>query len=135
MKAAKPVAFLAMLTSDVTVHHQNILFDDVKLNIGNAYNPIHGNFIAPFNGSYLFTVSACSENGHFVVLDFHVNTLVYDKVLAGDTQINDCSSKTILVSLTINDDVFVKHEQTGDYLNANPAAGFPSFGGVLLSGA
>ena len=33
-----------------------IKFDDVLTNVGNAYNPTSGKFIAPYNGSYLFTL-------------------------------------------------------------------------------
>jgi len=124
------VAFQASLTKDVTGSNRFIIFDHVKLNIGNAYNPTHGNFIAPYNGTYLFTVYACSLGGHFIDLDLHVNSVVYDQVLAGDTVYNECTSMSTLVSLKENDDVFVKHESSGDYLHA---LNRPSFGGVLLS--
>ena len=89
--------------------------------------------MAPYNGTYQFTVTACSRTAHFVVLDFHVNDVVYDQLLAGDNGYDECTSKTIYVHLNENDDVFIKHEQTGDYLLANDASGLPSFGGVLLN--
>ena len=132
LKAVKPVVFLAMLTTSVTGANHYIHFDSVKLNIGNAYNPNHGVFVATYNGTYQFTVTACSRNAHFVVLDFHVNDVVYDRLLAGDSVYDACNSKTIYVSLKENDDVYLKHEQSGDFLLANNGYGFPSFGGVLL---
>ena len=64
LKATQPLAFLAMLTSDVTGSNHHIFFNYVKLNVGNAYNPSHGMFVAPYNGTYQFTVSNCSNNGH-----------------------------------------------------------------------
>jgi len=42
------------------------------------------------------------------------------------------SSKTVLVSLKQNDDVYIKHEHYGDFLKASIVDGYPSFGGVLL---
>ena len=61
---------------------------------------------------------SCSGSGHFVVLDFHLNDNVYDSVVAGDTANNVYSSKTKFVSLKKANSVYLKHEQTGDYLKA-----------------
>jgi len=134
LKAIKPVVFLALLTKDVTGLNHYIHFDDVKLNVGNAYSPIHGVFVAPYNGTYQFTLTACSVPTHYVVLEFYINTLVYDRLLAGDQDFTQCSSKTIFASLKENDDVFVKqHAQYGDFLKADNGYGLPSFGGVFLS--
>jgi len=132
LKAVKPVVFLAMLTTTVTGHDHYIHFDEVRLNVGNAYNPIHGVFVAPYNGTYQFTLTGCSYDAHIAVLNIFVNTVVYDTLLAGDQNYTECSSKTIYVSLKENDDVFVKMSG-GDYLCANRGFGLPSFGGVLLS--
>ena len=126
------MAFYAKLTSDVTGPNHHIIFDDVKLNAGSAYNPIHGIFIAPTNGTYQFTMTACSLWRHYIALDLHVNTLIYDSLIAGDTAFNACSSKTVFVSLKQNDDVYIKHDNYGDYLLATSRDGYPSFGGVLL---
>jgi len=123
-----------MLTKDVTDSNRFIIFDDVQLNIGDAYNPSHGNFIAPYNGTYLFTVYACSRGGHYIDLDFHVNSVVYSHILAGDTSYDECTSRSILVSLKENDAVFLKHENNGNYLASfGSSSSGPSFGGVLLS--
>jgi len=121
-----------MLTADVTGTNNHIFFDDVKLNIGNAYNPNHGVFVAPYNGTYQFTVSICSTPAHWITLDFHVNALVYDKIYTGDNAYHSCGSKTIYVSLKENDDVFLKHEALGDVLRSYDIIGLPSFGGVFL---
>ncbi|XP_063431734.1 heavy metal-binding protein HIP-like [Mytilus trossulus] len=127
-----PIAFLAELTKTVTGHNHQIHFDQVKLNIGNAYYLSHGNFIAPVNGLYQFSITACSTSGHYVVLELTVNTAVVGKVLAGDTGYDECTSKSFLIQLSSGDDVFVQHESQGDYLLSNAVYGFPSFAGVLL---
>jgi len=121
-----------MLTSSVTGSNHRIFFNDVKLNEGNAYNPNHGVFVAPYNGTYLFTVTACCPGSHYIGLEFRVNNLVYDKIRAGDNAYDECSSKSMFVSLKEKDDVFIQHENHGDYLFASAEKGFPSFGGVLL---
>ncbi|CAC5410232.1 unnamed protein product [Mytilus coruscus] len=128
-----PVAFLAELTKDVTSQNQIISFDSVKLNIGNAYFNVHGNFIAPVNGLYQFSVTACAQTHHYIVLELIVNTRVVGKVLAGDTGYNECSSNSFLLQLSTSDDVYVQHKTSGDYLLANPGAGLPTFSGVLLN--
>ncbi|XP_063431069.1 heavy metal-binding protein HIP-like [Mytilus trossulus] len=128
-----PVAFLAELTKSVTSQNQIILFDSVKLNLGNAYFNVHGNFIAPVSGLYQFSVTACAATNHYIVLELIVNARVVGKVLTGDTGYNECSSNSFLVQLSTGDDVYVQHKTAGDYLLANPAAGFPTFSGVLLN--
>ena len=130
--STKHVAFYAQLTSNIIGQNQHIIFDKVKLNAGSAYNPIHGNFVAPSNGTYQFTLTACSVDRHYIVLDIYINTVVYDSIIAGDTSYDECNSKTVFVSLKQNDDVYVKHGQYGDYLRAIISNGYPSFGGVLL---
>ncbi|CAC5415689.1 C1QL [Mytilus coruscus] len=127
-----PIAFLAELTKTVSGQNHQIHFDQVKVNIGNAYYPSHGNFIASVNGLYQFSITACSTANHYVVLELTVNTSVVGKVLADDTGYDECSSKTFLIQLSSGDDVFVQHKSQGDYLLSASAYGFPSFSGVLL---
>lgn len=124
---------MAELTKDVTLQNQIITFDSVKLNIGNAYFNVHGNFIAPVGGVYQFSVTACAQSNHYIVLELIVNARVVGKVLAGDTGYNECSSNSFLLQLSTGDDVYVQHKTVGDYLLANPAAGLPTFAGVLLN--
>ena len=42
---------------------QEILFDQVHLNAGNGYDVRHGNFRAPVDGTYEFSVSMLSPGG------------------------------------------------------------------------
>ena len=57
---------------------------------------------------------------------------MYDKIIAGDSYYNECSSKSMFVSLRKNDVVYIKHGNEGDFLMASATEGLPSFGGVLL---
>ncbi|XP_062579487.1 complement C1q-like protein 4 [Saccostrea cucullata] len=52
------VAFVAELSRSITnpTNNSHIVFDNVKLNVGNSYHPIHGIFVAPYPGIYHFAV-------------------------------------------------------------------------------
>ena len=73
------VAFYARLTNQVYQAglHQIIAFDNVTTNIGGAYNPHVGTFIAPVRGVYVFSTSllgyayeqvhgGITKNGHVI---------------------------------------------------------------------
>lgn len=57
------VAFHAVLTGHEHPDlgsNQVVIFDSVKLNIGDGYHPNHGLFIAPMDGVYVFSASVLS---------------------------------------------------------------------------
>ncbi|XP_052782556.1 heavy metal-binding protein HIP-like isoform X2 [Mya arenaria] len=126
------VTFMAYLTSSISGNDHHIYFDDVKLNLGNAYNPHHGMFVAPFNGTYQIQVAACSTRLHFIVLECVVNTDIVGKVLAGDGETANCNLNSFFLQLRQGDDVYVRHVSTGDYLYAYSPYENPSFSGTLL---
>ncbi|XP_045202034.2 heavy metal-binding protein HIP-like [Mercenaria mercenaria] len=131
-KQTNTVAFMAYLTTHERGTNHHILFDDVKTNIGNAYNPRHGVFIAPVDGLYQFSVTACSVSQHYIVLELNVKDTVLGKVIAGNGWAAACNSKVFLVQLAQGDDVFVTHTTTGEWLYANAAYGVPNFTGLLI---
>jgi hypothetical protein len=126
------VAFMAYLTTHERATNHHIYFDDVKTNIGNAYNPRHGIFVAPVNGLYQFTITACSETHHYIVLEINVKDLIIGKVIAGNGLATDCNSKVFIIQIMKGDNVFVTHSTTGEWLYANVAYGLPSFTGFLI---
>ncbi|XP_071166079.1 heavy metal-binding protein HIP-like [Mytilus edulis] len=127
------VAFQAEKTKTLTGQNHHIYYDLIKLNIGNAYHLAHGNFLAPVKGIYLFSVTACSASGHYIALELTVNAAVVGRMLAGDQNYSECTSKSFFVQLSAGDDVYVQHETHGDYLYGNPNIGYPSFSGALLN--
>ena len=43
-----------------------IIFPDIILNLGEAYNSDTGVFTAPYGGIYLFTVQLCVDNSKLI---------------------------------------------------------------------
>jgi hypothetical protein len=121
-----------LTTSITSGQKQGVIFNQVELNNGNAYNVLHGNFLAPINGTYLFVIYACSQVAHAIVLDLMLNGSSVNHVLAGDQNYHACNSNTLIIELKKGDDVYVS-VGSGDYLKAEKSYGYPHFSGVLLS--
>ncbi|XP_053403298.1 protein hook homolog isoform X3 [Mercenaria mercenaria] len=128
----KPIAFLAEITNSISGSSFRVYFQNVKLNLGNSYIPHHGLFIAPVNGTYLFSVSACSKAGRYITLSIVAKNSAAGHLLAGCSSITDCNSKDFLLWLQAGDDVYIRHSGEGDYLFANSKYGYPTFSGVLV---
>lgn len=128
------VAFKASLTTSISGgQKQTIIFDDVELNLGNAYNGHHGNFLVPVNGTYLFSIYMCSHPPHTIVLDLMRNGLTVGRLLAGDPDYSNCNSNTYILQLTSGDDIYVNEGTYGDLLAVAGNYGRPHFLGVLIN--
>ena len=70
------VAFNVRASSNVVVNTGDIIkFTDVMTNIGNAYDPVSGKFIAPFNGTYEFTLILLSgQAGYAATVEVRSNS-------------------------------------------------------------
>lgn len=113
-----------------------VIFDDVKLNVGDGYHDAIGVFIAPRAGLYLFSVSVTSENSEG---KYYIDTAVvkggdvlgYTKS-RGSTHNADQGSITVPVVLQEGEEVWVKviwPSQTA----IRGENGYTSFMGVLVS--
>ena len=127
-----PVAFLATLTNH-TYHlgaHQNIAFDNVITNLGDAYNSHMGGFIAPFSGVYVLSTTLLSYTGSdalFAVLhNGNVVTNIYHVINSDDRQ---SSSVTVVLQLSKGDDVSVANKDADKSVNGYH---YSSFSGFLL---
>ena len=127
-----PVAFTAVKVTDQTNVgiNQNILFEQVVLNEGNAFHPHTGVFIAPRSGIYCFHASvmarpqtnpfhaAISHNGVDVVL------------MHGEGTAYDHSTAIVVIRVQAGEDVWVRN--TG-YVTGNIVGYlYGSFSGYLL---
>lgn len=105
------IAFSAALSKTMTQLgiHQNIVFDYVFTNLGKAYNPHHGVFIAPVSGTYVFfmTIYATHNNDiwcQYVVNGIHKSTVFAESLNSAD----DTGSQTIILQLQQGDDVAIQ---------------------------
>ncbi|XP_045202187.2 collagen alpha-1(X) chain-like [Mercenaria mercenaria] len=104
-------AFRTQLTHDIGNVHTGhlIVFDRVDLNIGNGFDPRHGIFTAPCNGTYLFSITlgnvAKSGNIH---LKKNGNTIEF--AFAGYNSGWDMGGVSTVAELVAGDDVWVEGE-------------------------
>lgn len=123
------VAFTARLSLDTELSATGtVIFDDVLLNSGNAYNERNGHFTAHVAGTYQLAVSltnfgkeahfAVQKNGHDVLSRLYIKSgLTYS------------SSTVVLAQLNVGDVVQVK----GQYFPTNLREGLYSvFSGFLI---
>lgn len=108
----EPVAFYAYLSTheaaSSAIHHI-IAFDKVITNVGNAYHPHSGTFIAPRSGLYVFTwtISQWGTSNHVteLVVDNEIVNVIYmnpANVIAGSV------TGTVVVHVNHGDDVLVR---------------------------
>lgn len=111
------VAFFVRLRDKITNHHLStiMVFDDVQLNMGNAYDPHVGTFTAPVEGVYKFdlVLSSNVENGHGEMMLNGVRILdVYaDKV---NQSFYGRGSGSIIVRMAKGDKVWIQYTDVGN---------------------
>ncbi|KAH3806629.1 uncharacterized protein LOC127834519 [Dreissena polymorpha] len=127
------VAFFAALTDSPTNLglDQNLRFDHVITNIGSAYNPHAGAFLAPMSGTYVFmsTLLACSGHKGLFKLAHNGNE-VCKLYVAGtsDTQW-DTSAGSFVLYLEKGDAVSIQNMYTGECVSGDH---FSYFSGFIL---
>lgn len=92
-----------------------MVFDDVQLNTGNAYDPHIGTFTAPVEGVYKFdlVLSSNVENGHGEMMHNGVDLLdVYADKL--NQSFYGRGSGSIIVRMAKGDKVWIQHTDVGN---------------------
>ena len=107
-----------------------IPFDQVIMNIGDAYDPSTGTFTAPVSGVYLFSFSAVMQGdcSGWINLELHVNAADH---LGASGEVGASSSNTVTTQLVQGDNVgvFVRPGSCED-LDGNNV--YNTFSGHLL---
>lgn len=121
----EPVAFYAYLSTheaaSSAIHHI-IAFDKVITNVGNAYHPHTGTFIAPRSGLYIFTWTIAQWG-----TSYHVTELVVDNDNVNVIYMNPANlvvgsvTGTVVVHVNQGDDVFVRTGSSNNHgeINSN----------------
>lgn len=114
MLDADDVAFFARLDEgELTgvAQNQTILFDNIVVNAGNAFNLKAGVFTAPVDGFYFLSVAVASDLGHNHQLQVALmknNDMLAIAHAHGDSGHIDQGGVSIVVGLVSGDKVYVK---------------------------
>ncbi|OWF36941.1 Complement C1q-like protein 2 [Mizuhopecten yessoensis] len=90
-----------------------IVFEDLKLNIGDYYNPVHGTFRCGVSGIHMFTWSILVNAGHTLTTSLNGNGLPMGLVYVDNPYKNTGSgSNTVVVHISVGDNVFLSNQDT-----------------------
>ena len=107
----KPRIGFTALTSSHQWHMgigQAVQFPKIVTNNGNGFDQNTGIFRAPVSGLYLFSASVVSLPGMELRCALVHNGNAVASIFAGDGTTNSSGSKSILIELSPNDDVWVR---------------------------
>ncbi|XP_067248884.1 uncharacterized protein [Chanodichthys erythropterus] len=90
-------------STDITLTYRNVF-----TNVGNAYNPITGIFIAPLKGAYMFRVSVCSHGPTAAAVSIYKNGQHVIMTYAHQAQNVLNTSNGVVLILEVGDVVYVK---------------------------
>ncbi|XP_053387535.1 complement C1q-like protein 4 [Mercenaria mercenaria] len=134
-----PIAFTASLQNTITNmgSHQQIVFDYVITNIGNAYSPSHGHFTAPIRGVYAFFVMITDIPGHSASIQLLKNGQWIGHALANgssqDGNLYVTSTLPVVVQLQKGDEVWVQNEGSFSTVEELDGGSWSSFSGHLVA--
>ena len=113
-----------------------MVFQEVLLNEGNAYNKENGIFTAPSNGVYTFSVQFCVFNGKYFDFAFVANDKSFKttRIQRHPTSHFSCYNYDAMTILNINDQVKVKviRCSSGSILSDSLDYHWNTFSGLLV---
>lgn len=130
------VAFYAYFSSSfpASIAHRILTFDKVITNVGNAYHPHSGTFIAPRSGLYVFTWTIRLRLNFYHTTELVVNNNVVNWIyFYPNSNVDGSVSGTSVVHVDQGDDVLIRTSFThhsGDIMS--DANGVSSFAGWIL---
>ena len=109
-----------------------INFTSIVANVGNAYDIQHGNFEAPYDGTYMFSVTLCTSPASWVEFLIVQDRKIIGKELTGDSSWHACSQSTAVTQMKSGSKVWVEINRAGGG-QIEGGFGIPSFTGVFLN--
>ena len=110
------IALKVRLSKDVTLSvGQRLMYDNVVVNVGNSFDRVSGCFRAPSNGTYLFSVTACSKGNDWGVLNIVNDEKVLGQVRSGnDGGYYDCNSEVAVGYMEVGSQVWIEMLEGGN---------------------
>lgn len=130
------VAFFAQLSSHTHAFdaHRIIAFDKTITNVGHAYHPYSGTFIAPRSGVYVFTWTIRLYGESYHTTQLMVNNQIINSVYySPHSNVDGGVSGTAVVQVYQGDDVFVRTGANYHFgVIRSDSVGRSSFAGWIL---
>ena len=105
------VALKVRLSGDVKLTvGQKLQYDTVVVNLGNSFDEASGFFRAPVSGVYIFSVTSCSKDTDWGILNIVKDREVIGQVRSGDDKYYDCNSEVTTSYVEVNSAVWVEME-------------------------
>ncbi|KAK3084283.1 hypothetical protein FSP39_011022 [Pinctada imbricata] len=127
-----PIAFHAGLRKDVKDLPSNykLVFDDVYLNEGKAYDSHTGIFTCPTNGIYVFHWTILTFAGKYFLTDFMVNGHVVGRSHPNGATVSRAASSNVVQKLKKDDKVWIEPHRSNTGIFAR--SGWSFFSGYKL---
>ncbi|XP_061180238.1 complement C1q tumor necrosis factor-related protein 3-like [Saccostrea echinata] len=118
------IAFSAYLSSDVhpLATNEAIIYNNVQLNEGNAYNAHVGRFQAPIGGIYHFVASAQSYSSDYIEIEIVRDTVTLCRGRGSQTY-QSTGTCAATIHLSAGSDVWVRR-YSGNYIRGNAYSAF-----------
>ena len=111
---------------------QRLIHDVVVTNIGEAYKKASGSFRAPVEGNYMISVTACSKNSDWGVLEIIQDGEVIGQVRSGDDSYIDCNSEVTVARMEPGSSIWVQRRE-GENSGIQNAYYWNSFTAILVN--
>ncbi|CAG2249454.1 unnamed protein product [Mytilus edulis] len=112
---------------------QQLKFDNMHLNSGNAYKPFHGNFIAPVSGTYFLTYTATTSVNTFITICTMRNGVIIGELLNSFHKSYPKTTESVVTHLDKDDDVWLETCDVSQTSDIGIGVGFEShFAGFLI---
>ncbi|CAC5426834.1 C1QL [Mytilus coruscus] len=106
------IAFYAHLSKNIDNlgNHQPIVFDKVRLNLGNLYKSVDGEFVANVDGTFFFIWTISNSDRTYMQSELVVNGQVFGQIISDAADHTDWAVSTsfAIVSLHPDDRVWIR---------------------------
>ncbi|XP_053406430.1 uncharacterized protein LOC128559232 [Mercenaria mercenaria] len=123
--------------SDTPTSGQTVIFTEITLNKGDAYNKENGVFTAPYTGVYTFNVQFCVRPGHYFAFVFMANDKPFkiSQINKSSTSKFSCHSFDAMTIVNKNENVKIKiiySSSSGSTLSENDSSYWNTFSGSFI---
>lgn len=133
---SQKIAFYAHLSKNIDNlgNHQPIVFDKIRLNLGNSYKSVDGEFVASVDGTYFFIWTISNSDHTYMQSELVVNGQVFGQIISDAADHTDWAVSTAfaIVSLQSDDRVWIRSGVVHNGHVSGTGYGTSSFAGFRL---